>query len=130
MGSETELVRRLIRQGHLAWHVPAATVRHVIRDYQTKESWILRRAIRFGRGQYRMLQGEGPLNCARSMGIPRYLFRKMLVHGLHIAKAYSTLNRRGVFEARWDFNYTLGQVLEARLMRRPSPLRAPIEDRG
>ena len=63
-GSETEFVRRLGKHKYASWHVHSAEVEHFIRDYQLRKSWILGRAIRFGRGQYRLNQA------ARS--IPRF----------------------------------------------------------
>src|SRR5208337_3538308 len=53
MGSETELVRGLGRQGHKAWHVRDAVVEHFVRKDQMDKSWVLGRAIRFGRGRCR-----------------------------------------------------------------------------
>src|SRR5271169_1127428 len=50
MGSETELLLRLDRQGHKAWHVASAVVEHLIRKEQLEKRWIWQRAIRFGRG--------------------------------------------------------------------------------
>src|SRR5690242_14211481 len=53
MGSETELTLRLSHRGQKAWHVPTAVVEHFIRNYQIRQSWVLKRAIRHGRGQFR-----------------------------------------------------------------------------
>jgi glycosyltransferase involved in cell wall biosynthesis len=50
MGSETELVLRLERDGYRAWHCKDAVVSHVVRPEQLDERWILNRAYRLGRG--------------------------------------------------------------------------------
>jgi glycosyltransferase involved in cell wall biosynthesis len=120
MGSETELVRRLLRQGHTAWHTRGAVVGHFIRASQMQRSWILRRAIRFGRGQYRLERAEHGEQALPPMwgGVPRYLFREMLEHALSAMTGTIELNAKKVFQARWDFNYARGKALEARALYR------------
>jgi GT2 family glycosyltransferase len=54
MGSETEFLIRVTAAGFRAWHTPTAVVHHIIRKRQLQLSWILGRATRFGRGQYRL----------------------------------------------------------------------------
>lgn len=117
MGSETELVRRLVGEGYLAWHVQDAVVEHFIRDFQLTRAWVLRRAIRFGRGQYRMSQTERPKTLVSWFGIPRYLFRRLLTEILVIARACVFLNGEALFQARWNLNYLRGQIMEARVLR-------------
>ena len=45
MGSETEILLRLSRQGHRAWFIKEAIVEHFVRKEQLQESWVLRRAV-------------------------------------------------------------------------------------
>ena len=52
MGSETELLLRLSRQGHKAWHVQGAVVEHLVRKEQLNKAWILQRAIGYRHGWY------------------------------------------------------------------------------
>ena len=113
MGSETEFVKRLGRQGHGAWHVGTAQVEHYIRDFQTKESWILGRAIRMGRGMYRMGQTENGPEVAAWRGVPRYLFRELLTQSAILASALLTFRRETLFRARWNLNILRGQMIEA-----------------
>ena len=54
MGSETEFVLRMCRQGMRAWYVPDAVVSHLVRRRQMQLRWLVGRAIRFGRGQCRL----------------------------------------------------------------------------
>jgi len=124
MGSESELLERLGRQGHKAWHVRDAVVEHFIRDYQMKESWVLGRAIRFGRGQLRLLKAAEPGAVPSWLGVPPRIFLRMFKRGIRIAKAWLTSNERDLFSARWDFNNLLGHVLEGRQLRRQSRVRA------
>jgi glycosyltransferase involved in cell wall biosynthesis len=118
MGSESELVERLGRQGHKAWHVHDALVEHFIRDYQTSKSWVLRRAVRFGRGQLRLLQAAEPAAVPSWLGVPARVFPRMLKRGIRMARAWLSSNEQEMFSAQWEFNYLLGHVLEARPSRR------------
>jgi glycosyltransferase involved in cell wall biosynthesis len=118
MGSETELAVRLCQQGHKAWHVRDCIVEHFIRDYQMDKSWVLRRAIRFGRGRLR-LSGTADSAAVQCLsGIPVHLFPELLKKGVKTVGGWLSLNEQAAFLARWEFNYHLGQVIEARLIRR------------
>ena len=119
MGSETELIQRLQRQGHIAWHIQGAVVEHFIRDYQMKKTWILSRAIRLGRGEYRLSQGDGfPAGVQYWMGVPRFLFRAIVERGILLVLAWFSLSEKRRFCARWEFNYQLGKIMEARILKR------------
>ena len=117
MGSESELVERLGRQGHKAWHIHDAVVEHFIRDYQLKKSWVLRRAIRFGRGQVRLLRAAEPSTVQSWLGVPPRVFLRMFKRGIRMAKALLSSNEQELLLARWEFNNLLGQVIEARRLR-------------
>lgn len=117
MGSETEFVRRLMRQGHTAWFVADAVVEHFIREFQMQEDWVLARAIRFGRGQYRLAQAEPRPTLTTWLGVPRYLFRCMLTQGALMLKPFLCFDEEGLFRARWQFNYLWGQAVESRAVR-------------
>lgn len=111
MGSETELLLRLSREGHRAWHVKDAVIEHFVRREQLDEDWVLRRAIRWGRGRHRMAQGV-PL----WLGIPRHLFRDLPAAGVAMAAAHASRNPEALLRARWDFNILVGKLREARAM--------------
>jgi len=117
MGSETEFVRRLTKNGFMIWHCPRAVVEHFIPRAHMRLSWILNRAIRFGRGQFRLGQLEQGEVFPSWLGVPRYLFRAMLVEQICILTALLRFDRGKLFRARWQFNYLLGQLIEARSMR-------------
>lgn len=118
MGSETELTLRLGQQGHKAWHVRDCIVEHFIRNYQMDKSWVLRRAIRFGRGQFRLSGTVDSAAIPRLFGIPVHLFPELLKKGVNTVRGRLSFNEQAAFLARWWFNYHLGQVIEARLIRR------------
>jgi glycosyltransferase involved in cell wall biosynthesis len=118
MGSESELLQRLKRQGHKAWHVQKAVVEHFIRDHQIDKSWVLRRAIRFGRGQLQLLRAAEPAAVPSWLGVPPRYFLRMLKRWIRIAAAWIKSDEQQLLMARWELNYLWGHVLEARLLRR------------
>jgi L-malate glycosyltransferase len=119
MGSETELVLRLSRQGHKAWYVQAAKVEHLVRVEQLEKSWVLRRAICLGRGRHRWWQ-----NPRLWIGIPRHLFRDIPKEILRMAAAWVTFRREARFRSRWRFNTLIGEAIEARCLARERRVQA------
>jgi len=115
MGSETELVLRLGKQGYKAWHVHTATVHHLVREEQLKKKWILQRAIRFGRGHHRLFP-----NPKLWLGIPRHLFRDIPKEGLRVAAAWAGFKEDVLFRSRWRLRFLLGIAIEAHSMSRSS----------
>ena len=60
MGSETEFLRRLEAAGYGGFFAPEAVVDHIIRPEQIDESWILKRAYRYGSGEGRHYIAQNP----------------------------------------------------------------------
>jgi len=118
MGSETELVKRLEIEGHKAWYVTGAVVEHFISEFHMNKSWVMKRAIRYGRGQYRLLHKGESINRKTWIGIPRSLFRQIIMHGIDIAITWMSFKEEKLFRSRWRFNYQLGQLIEARVIFR------------
>jgi L-malate glycosyltransferase len=112
MGSETELLFRIERKGHKAWHVPRAVVEHFIRTEQTKKTWVLQRAFRWGRGRFRMAQ-----NVKLWFGVPRHLFRDIPKELIVVAAASLCFRRKAAFQAQWRLNVLRGMANEARAIR-------------
>ena len=133
MGSETEFVLRIARHGHRAWHARAAVVEHFIRDEQLQKSWVWQRALRLGRGRYRLSFLAGDRE-RLFLGIPRYLFWDIPKKTLRVLLASATFRPEELFDAMWYFNFRCGQAMEARIISRemreastrPSKLRAPM----
>jgi L-malate glycosyltransferase len=114
MGSETELVLRLGRQGHKAWHLRQAVVEHYIREEQLRKDWVMQRAVRFGRGQYRLFGVQGANGSAvKSRPV---LWRKMLKQAALMIAGRVFLQEEIAFRADWRFNYFRGEAIEARNM--------------
>lgn len=117
MGSETEFVVRLSRNGYRCWHVADAVVEHFIREHQLTASWILGRAVRFGRGHYRLSYADQKRDISTWRGVPRHLFKQLLLETALFLKGAVSFDRQTIFRARWAFNVSWGQVLEARNVR-------------
>jgi glycosyltransferase involved in cell wall biosynthesis len=116
MGSETEFVRRALAKGFRAWFVRDAIVEHLVAKTQMQEEWILRRAVRYGRGQYR-LSTKGTPDSKTVFGVPRYLFRQLASTLGELMWARLALDSRHRFELQWTLSYLRGQFIEARLLR-------------
>jgi glycosyltransferase involved in cell wall biosynthesis len=117
-GGDTELTRRLERLNYRAWHVHNAVVEHFIRKEQLDKDWVLRRAIRHGRGEYRLSNANEVSTRRLLLGMPRYLYRKLYCEGRNIAKAFLRRDHEEQFRARWRFNYVRGEIREARTLVR------------
>lgn len=126
MGSETELTLRLAQAGFKAWHCKHAVVEHIIRKFQVNRTWILGRATRFGRGQYRLRIQYENVNRKKYLGIPRCLIKEIVNKGLDVGRAKLRGDPAELFEKRWVFNYLLGQAIEARLIHRELHSTSPV----
>ena len=121
IGGETDFVMRLERQGHKAWHVQGAVVEHLVQEAQLNKTWVLQRAIRFGRGQYRLNNKHEIANAKLWMGTPPYLLREILKEGLSVTAAWVSFRQEALFRSRWRFNFRRGQATEARILARELP---------
>lgn len=118
MGSETEFTRRLEQQGHGAWYVPDAVVEHFIRKAQLKKAWIMQRAVRYGRGRYRLLYAAEDASRRLLMGAPRYLLREIYEEVLAMTRAWVSFQPDELLRSRWRLNYLRGKLTEARIVVR------------
>jgi GT2 family glycosyltransferase len=110
MGSETELLLRLRKEGMKFVFVPDAMVRHSIREEQFGHSWLLERAFRSGRGMARLDRS----NHLRIGQIPWHLPIKWQARIL-FSKANSLFGRRdAAFHALWKARRVEGAIHEYR----------------
>jgi L-malate glycosyltransferase len=112
MGSETELTRRLSAAGVRAWHVRGAIVEHMIRAFQMTPEWVLARAVRYGRGQYRW-PSAGRARPPGLLPTMARFARGTLSLTLRIAAARWRGDAREAFRRRWDRNCLVGNLTEA-----------------
>ena len=119
MGSETEFIVRISKAGFKLWHCQRAIVYHIIRSYQIEREWMLDRAIRFGRGKYR-IWAKYSLGAPIWLRIPKYLTRhaliqtQILISTLRLSAAKR--NERDIekiFKAHWWLNYYTGKAIES-----------------
>jgi glycosyltransferase involved in cell wall biosynthesis len=118
MGSETELLLRLDRQGHKAWHVGGAVVEHLIRKEQLTETWVFKRAIRYGRGFYRLFSADKSSEESQWMGVPRQLLGELRKEWMFSIAAWVCRKQEAHFRSRWNVNFLRGQAIEARRIAR------------
>lgn len=75
MGSESELLLRLKKAGHVPIFLPRVGVRHVISESQLTPQWLYGRSFRYGRAMWYHAPVE---NGPRMLGVPRYLLRYLI----------------------------------------------------
>jgi L-malate glycosyltransferase len=118
MGSESEFVKRLAKAGHRAWHCKSAVVHHIILSSQMTKHWVLRRMIRFGRGQFRQNVSDGNRMPETIAGVPRYLLRLISHQYLRLLMSLLARDAEALFMARLEICYLLGCAIESRVMVR------------
>jgi glycosyltransferase involved in cell wall biosynthesis len=114
-GGDTELTRRLESLGHRAWHVHDAIVEHFVREEQLDLTWVMRRAIRHGRGEFRLGQINELTSRRILFGAPRYLYKQLVREALSVAVAWLSRNEGDLLQSRWRLNFIRGQIQEARV---------------
>ena len=124
MGGETELMTRLDGAGLRAWHVRNAVVEHVIRPYQLTAEWLLSRAVRFGRGQYRLLVQNRRLP-RPVLGLAAAPIRGILAHLGRLGIAKWRRDPDEIFRWRWNLQCSIGSALEAATIGRERNIPRP-----
>lgn len=81
-------------------------------------AWILGRALKFGRGQYRIWIQYEDAGLKSYLGIPRHLIKDIVKQGLDVGRATLSGDTAKLFQERWKFNYLLGQAIEAWVIHR------------
>jgi glycosyltransferase involved in cell wall biosynthesis len=116
MGSESELTIRLEGVGQKAWFVPQAPVEHFIRKEQFKTSWVMARAYRYGRGDFRLFHMRylDARSAQRHMDIPRPLIREFIGACGDLSKALLSFRWETIFRACYQINFLRGRAAEAR----------------
>lgn len=117
MGSESELLLRLEKDGYKAWYCKNAVVQHIIRPSQMTQDWILSRAIRMGRGQYR-LNYDSFKSRYSVHGISPGLLLDVIKRFWDAGKAKLFGDEKAFFKERWRLNYRFGCAMEALMMHK------------
>ncbi len=121
MGSETELIRRLARDGHKVWCCEQAVVEHLIPRAHMEMPWILKRAERWGRASARLDACDNPDLGPMWMGIPRWAFRSFAQEIRDLAYGIAIGHAAKVLRARWTLHELRGVVSEVRSMAKSQP---------
>ena len=117
MGGETELMRRLVRDGLTVWCCERAVVEHLVPVRHLRVSWILGRATHYGRRDARLEARDSPHTGPTWFGIPRWRFRALAGHVVDATRATMSRDPTKVLRARWRLHEELGAMLELRAMR-------------
>jgi GT2 family glycosyltransferase len=120
MGSGSELHLRLMNAGFMAWHCKHAVVEHIIRKTQMDKSWVLGRAFRYGRGEYRQKFKDTLQSPRLIFGVPAFILRDFVRQALRVARTALTGNKGKLFRERWDLSFQTGLAYEARMIYRPA----------
>jgi len=121
MGSETELLLRLARDGVRAWYARDAVVHHHVSATDVEVPALLRRAYRYGRGRWRL--GTSRLASARfrtggvPWAIPFDLWARRRAHRAAVRRGDDVAALR----AAWRLAYLAGHVAEIRRARGEAP---------
>jgi GT2 family glycosyltransferase len=110
MGTDTELVRRILKAGEQVIYVPSAFVGHRVRTEQLRTAWLMQRAFNLGRGVPRQAQ----LGSDVGEPVPRRTAWRRLVHaGLQYVAAWPR-GPRLRYERGARFHYWRGYLYEQR----------------
>jgi glycosyltransferase involved in cell wall biosynthesis len=118
MGSGSEFHVRLLKAGFTAWHCKSAVVEHMVRKSQMEKRWVLGRAFRYGRGQFRQEIKDTLQSPRLIFGIPGFILREVLTQALRVARAKLRGDEGKLFTERWNLNFQIGQAYEARMIYR------------
>ncbi|WP_159816965.1 glycosyltransferase [Colwellia sp. 20A7] len=110
MGSETELLKRLQADGFKAMYLASSKVYHQIRDEQLSLDWLSQRALRSGKGS--AFNNED--NAIKLCGVPRYLFKKLVIDYLCLLKATICSGKRLKCLTSMEYYFTKGKVQQVK----------------
>jgi glycosyltransferase involved in cell wall biosynthesis len=114
MGSETEFIARMARQGHKMCFLPRARVRHIVQKSQLKWRWMLKRCYRHGRTMFAFEKMESGREFPQLLGVPRYLVRRVGERVLTLPFVALRLSPFVLFAHLRGVAYDLGAIREAR----------------
>lgn len=123
MGSEAELIRRLARDGERIWCCERATAEHLIPRSNLETSWILERAVRWGRCRCFFDSLDAQQTQPSWLGIPRWIFRAAIGQAAIAARAALSGNAPMLLHARWRLRFLKGVAYESRQLSKTGPRR-------
>lgn len=104
-GDDTDMLMRLLQAGKRVVYTPHAVVRHKVPPQRLRLSYF--RQWQFGSGR-----SNTRLAASVAQGIPRWLVRECVTHGLGAVWSYVRQDREHALQRELGFWYQLGQLVE------------------
>lgn len=117
MGSETEFLLRLERDGARAWHASRARVDHLILKEHLSPTAIVNRARRHGAGYAQM---HAPESTHTLLGAPAWMLRGYAIQRLSMLLAHMGGSEGARLRSRYDQAWISGAIANFRRLRRSS----------
>jgi glycosyltransferase involved in cell wall biosynthesis len=111
-GDETELIRRVLEAGLVVVYDPAILVHHHVPRERMRRSYFWRWVYGYAEGKVNTLP---ELSGRPLFGLPRWMYPRLLRHGLHLAAAPSSLRRQ--IDFAWELGLFVGWYKRARAER-------------
>jgi glycosyltransferase involved in cell wall biosynthesis len=118
LGEDKEFGARLLRSGDKLVYAPGAVVYHPVPEARLKKAHF--ESHYFNSGRYMTRVNGVPDNAILWFGVPRYLYRSLL---LHTCRWLSTFDSPRRFSHKLQFCECLGEISEARRMSKDGRLR-------
>jgi glycosyltransferase involved in cell wall biosynthesis len=122
-GEDTELTRRMVRDGQRAWHCGRAVARHIVPAHHLTEHWLLERAVAHGRGLYALGHEQALIGRGSHRSATVRLGRAMALAAAREALARLGGSRAAHFRWRWRLRYLVGLAQEHARSRDQPPAR-------
>jgi hypothetical protein len=110
-----------MKAGFTSWYCKQAVVEHIIRKPQMDKEWVLRRAFRSGRGDFRIEIKNELVSPNLFLGVPKYFLREITNQAVQVARAAMQGDSYRLFIERWKLNFLFGRAYEARASYRTQP---------
>jgi cellulose synthase/poly-beta-1,6-N-acetylglucosamine synthase-like glycosyltransferase len=104
---DTEYCQRLLEKGERFMYIPSAIVYHPVHIERLHKGYLVQWQRQCGRSEVR--RNKGYKDTRKIFGVPRYLYRKIIEHG--VGWAFSIRSRKRFYH-RLRFSYTAGEISE------------------
>lgn len=112
-GSELEFFTRLVKQGNMPVYIPSAVVIHRIQKFQTSKKYLIKRSYASGRGFVYISRN---LTYPCIFGVPRFLFRQLMVSSVKAVYCYLKRDIKSSFEHVMTAAHRVGCIKQYRVV--------------
>jgi len=119
LGEDTEFGQRLLASGEKIVYSPRAVIFHPVDQERITKSYFL--GYYFNSGRTFMREVSWPADAVLYFGVPRYLFRSVLVN---CARWFFAFDKKRRFYYKTRLYFVLGQIAEGRKVKRDRSLGA------